>query len=264
LGLVEAMQAPSWEVGSLAQSAVLRETHVRNLSYPHMEEDTVRALMADPLIDAACRDAMGCGATDLQAVFDASMKLYEEGWQHRLAALAEYMNVVEAERQRVLALREKGEPVPEEVDPEVKAKADALFDKAWGNPGDTAIHDIATVPAKAGIAPEIVVTVRDLASTDLVSADPYDGVMAFLRGGNPFRLKPLLRASDGSTVPIHSTLLLPSIREIAETHLKGSPGWDAYAKRRGASFWKIVPSNCSPPSSLWRPFTRGTNTGSPR
>jgi hypothetical protein len=233
LGVIGAMQAPSWNLGSLARSAVLREIYVRNMAYPHMEEDTVRALMADPVIDAACRAVMGCGASDLQAVFDAEMDLHGEAWQDRFEAVAKWRNVLEGERQRFLALDEKGEPVPDEIEPEVKAEADELFVKAWGNPGDTAIHDMATVAAKAGVPPEMVVTVRDLASVDLAPGDPFDGVMEFLRGRNPFRLKPLLRASDGSTVAIHSGLLLSSIREITETQLKGSAGWEAYAKRRG-------------------------------
>lgn len=233
LGVIGAFQAPSWDVGSLVRRAVTREVFLRNMSYPHMERDTVRALMADPAIDSATRAAMGCSASDLLAVFDASMSLYEEAWQDRFSAVAAFTNLVERERQRLLALHERGEPVPDEVDPDVRAKADALFEKAWGNPGDTAIHDVATVAARAGVTPEIVATVRDLASTDLVPEDPVEGVTAFLRGENPFRLKPLLRASDGSTVPIHSGLLLPSVRHITESHLKGAPGWEAYAKHRG-------------------------------
>ncbi|WP_433761564.1 hypothetical protein [Nocardia sp. CA-135398] len=203
----------------LSFGSVLREVFVRNPAYPHMVGDSLTALFDEPVVESHCQRVLGATASQIRAVHAAISDIYRPVWTnrvHSLTALAQA--VVEA--------------------------ADVDLDQALDI--DTHLHtlpedriaypltSVATVAAQSGLAIETVQTVLDLFTTPLPTDPPAQVALEFFRGGSPLRMRPLLRAADGSYALAHDALLIHAIRERVEAELKSdTAAWNAYQKHRG-------------------------------
>lgn len=223
------------DAASLVQAAVLREVFVRNLSYPHMVDDTLDGLFDDPSIDAACRSALGVTVGEIRAVFAAIVEAQIEARSERFASANELFGLVSGELERQTSGGEAdadGWRV-DEVDPEVRTRARALFTEAFSDPSAVSILVPDDLAGRAGIDRAVVEQVVDLFVTDMETTDPAAIVEGFFEGRSPFRTNPILRADDGSATVVDPVLLTPSVRERVEAGLKGTSGWSGYVKRRG-------------------------------
>lgn len=202
---------------------VLREVSLRNAVYPHMMTDTLHGLFDEPTVQAHCQTVLGCSVSDILAAFDAFDVLHTAAWQARFTPFTDYLN-----RGRMLYRSPETLPAAE------KERGRELVMGLWADPGDCSVFTTAQVAAEAGVAEATVDLVRDLFSTDMTVADPADVALDFLGGVSSLRTRPLLRDPAGSSVLVHSALVLPAVRERVEEALKASaPAWVAYSKHRG-------------------------------
>ncbi len=216
------------KIASAQLGAVLREMFVHNLSYEHMLVDTLRDLFDDPSVAQACRSALGFTVAEIRAVFTALITLHEQAWQRRFDALSELGALAQSESAGGVAM-----PGAYEISPDTRERGVALWTQAWSDPADASTFSSDAVAAEAGVDPRVTDRILGLFSYSLEARDPADATRQFFEGRSPFRTTPILREPGGSSVVVHGGLLVPAIRAQVEQTLKGSAGWDRYAKHRG-------------------------------
>ena len=84
--LFEAVSDPQPSSG-LSFQTVLRETSLRNTSYPHMLRDTLDELFSAPVVIADCQTAIGASPQEIIRVVDALSGVRERRWNERFAKL---------------------------------------------------------------------------------------------------------------------------------------------------------------------------------
>jgi hypothetical protein len=220
--------ATAGATSGLEVGALLRELHVRNLSYPHMVSDTLVGLFGDPDIEAECRTSFGCTVAEIVAVFDAMESGYINDWQRRLELIGDLAKLAQDEMTRAAA-----EGCDYEISPHSRTKGIALWDEAWQNIGDASIIDLEVVAEASSLEVDVVARVVDLFSTPMTSRTAKEAAQEFFEGRSPFRSAPLLRDPAGDTVVVQHSLLMPAIRERVEAELKSTGHWDRYARHRG-------------------------------
>ena len=221
--MVDADESTSMQLGAL-----LRELNVRNLSFPHMLEDTLTDLFDEPSVEEDCRAAMGCTVREIRAVFTALQSLHAERWRQRFKAIHEFENLMR--REKAKADNAPADYVPS---PEALAESKALWDAAWSNPADTSIFAVGVIADAASVDQEQVRSALDVFAVDMAERDATEAAQDFFAGGAPFRTRPLLRDPGGRSVVVHDGLLLPAIRKRVEQKLNAAARWDRYAKHRG-------------------------------
>ncbi|WP_143876075.1 hypothetical protein [Nocardia fluminea] len=201
----------------LSFGSVLREVFVRNLAYPHMVDDSLTALFDEPLVEGHCQRVLGVTVSQIRAVHAAIRDIYRQVWTDRVEAWTALANeVAEAA----------------EVDQgfDIDAHMRALAEDRSAYPHTSAV----TVAAQSGLAIETAQTVLDLFTASLPTDPPAQVALEFFRGVSPLRMRPLLRAEDGSYALAHSALFIHAIREQIEAQLKtDNAAWNAYQKHRG-------------------------------
>ena len=140
--------AAAGSAGALQLGALIREIHVRNLSYTHMVEDTLTGLFSDPTIESDCRAVMGCTVTEIRGVFDAFASIYAIEWNRRFDILRELSAVASDEMTKAAVLEAVGESYT--ISPEAKTRGIALLEDAWTNTGDASSVDVGVVAKHRG------------------------------------------------------------------------------------------------------------------
>jgi hypothetical protein len=204
---------------------VLREASLRNVAYPHMVEDTLAALFDDVAVETECRRVAGVSGGGVRAVLKALEQLHEAAWQRRFDALEQIALMA-----RSVTAEERANGLADDK----RAQGPALLDAAFASPSSASTFKPAEVASEAGVDEATVASIVDLFALDMVQEDPAAAAVAFFRGDNPLRTRPLLRSPDGSFVVVHGGLLLPAVRERLEQVLQSdSRAWDVYQKHRG-------------------------------
>jgi hypothetical protein len=220
----------------LGLGAVLRELFVRNLTYPHILEASLRELFDDPELEKECGVVLGCSVGEIVAVMRAIANLHERNWAKRMEAFGGFVQLAHESYlkwRRSVREAENANCKIEEPSEEIRREARALFDAAWDNPADAATVEIDAVAEETGLPEHLVKVVVDHFALDLLERDPVDAATDFISGRSPLRTRPFLRDPDGSLFPAHGGLLLPAVRERVEELLKPTKAWNHYAKRRG-------------------------------
>ncbi|MEV6059879.1 hypothetical protein AB0L62_07725 [Nocardia asteroides] len=200
----------------LSFGSVLREVFVRNLAYPHMVDDSLTALFDEPVVEGHCQRVLGVTVSQIRAVHAAIRDIYHQVWTNRVEAWTALANEVEAA------------DVDQSVD--IDAHLHTLAEDRSAYPHTSAV----TVAAQSGLAIETVQTVLDLFTASVPTDPPAQVALEFFRGGSPLRMRPLLRAVDGSYALAHGALFIHAVRERVEAELKSDiAAWNAYQKHRG-------------------------------
>lgn len=227
------------DAAALVQGALLREVFVRNLSYPHMVDDTLAGLFDDRVTEAACRSAIGVSVTEIRSVFNAAIEAQSAAFADRTAKMLEVMQLVSAERAKQTQQGSSsqdhpdGDPLGDESEADPRARVRTLLEESVGPRSYASVLRYDDLATRAGVSRQVVVDVVDLFATDMRVREPAEAVEDLFEGRSPFRTRPLLRADDRTTVIVDPVLLTPAIRERVEAGLKGTAGWDRYIKHRG-------------------------------
>lgn len=227
--------------GALSLGSVLREVFVRNLSYPHMVDDTLAGLFDEPTVAAACSEVLGWNVLQARVIFGAVQDLHQGDWQRRMASFAQFATLAMQEMRRA---EQAGAWPPTgdaptvgadyEVGEEVRARAVAFFDEAWADPGDAGLFDLEAISDACSVDVDTVMSVLSAFALPLEERDVGDAALEFFAGRSPFRTTPILDDGAGSRCVVHHGLLGPAIKERVEGLLKGSPKeWNIYASHRG-------------------------------
>ncbi|MEV5962741.1 hypothetical protein AB0L70_13320 [Kribbella sp. NPDC051952] len=216
--LFEALQDENPTSG-LSFQTVIRETSLRNTSYPHMLRQTLDAIFSHDDVIADCVAATGSTPTEIFRVLDAAYSVRERRWNERLLGLervhAIYLRWQEGDRSEL-----------------TEAEAIEALGAVWANPANAAILDIPEVAAETGLPPDKIESILDLFTSSLEHDSAVDLVERFFRGDNPLRLRPILRHPSGRRLVVHESLLLPAFRERIEEALKIAGRTDRYLRRR--------------------------------
>ncbi|WP_327096076.1 hypothetical protein OIE68_40055 [Nocardia vinacea] len=201
----------------LSFGSVLREVFVRNLAYPHMVDDSLTALFDEPVVESHCQRVLGVTASQIRAVHAAIGDIYRQVWTDRVHTWTALANEVA-----------EAADVDQALD--IDSHLHTLAEDRSAYPLTSAV----TVAAQSGLAIETVQTVLDLFTVSLPTDPPAHVALEFFRGGSPLRMRPLLRAEDGSYALAHDALFIHAIRERVEAELKSdNAAWNAYQKHRG-------------------------------
>ncbi|MBO3102570.1 hypothetical protein [Cellulomonas fengjieae] len=193
-----------------------REMLLRNIEYPHILTDHLRAQLGQESVRKITTDALGFDADDALAVVDAFEHRFTAIWAVRSAgAEAEAAAFRAGSHPHFLATRERlGSRVEVAV---------ALFSAAYVQDrlGQRLALTEADLTDLADIPQERVAAVLAAFSQPFLGAahDPATSIRAFLRGENQWRLRPILDAGDGRYLCVDTGLMLSVVREVIELGL---------------------------------------------
>jgi hypothetical protein len=211
--------------------AALKEVHLRMPTYPHMMEDSLTELFADPDLESECRKSLGFTGLEAIDVLKAIVELYATNWNNRLQSLSEANGLVQTAFDEYVA--------GGEIDPEIREYARSLWQETWSDYADGTVTKTADLAAHCALPETVVEAVVDAFALDM-PGDPAETVMmAFANGQSAIRLRPLIRGPSGEFAFVHNALLIPSLRENIEAQLKPTAAWATYDKRR-ASFLEFA------------------------
>jgi len=197
-----------------------QEAYVRNTSYAHMARETLEALLSDPAVGAAVKQAVGATPQEMMAVIDAVEAVRPSNWNDRVESFAQ------TQTELGLAALDKL-PTSDQMQ-EWHDAWSALF----GNPSEVGVLDVGELSDASGVEQGKVGTILDMLATDVSSQTAVEASLSLVSGTNPFRKKPILRHSDGRLVAIHGSLLVHAIRPGLEDRIKDGPAWHAYDDAR--------------------------------
>jgi hypothetical protein len=217
--LFEAVRDPQPSSG-LSFQTVLRETSLRNTSYPHMLRDTLDELFSAPDVIADCQTAIGATPQEIIRVVDALSGVRGRRWQERFAGHRKVEELARNWRGRGVSGAASEE--------EIQALA-----AVWATPSAAAVLDVHELATETGLSAQKVESILDLFTADLENEDATVLVERFFGGENPFRLRPLLRHPSGRRVVVHEGLLIHAVRERVEEALKVAHLADRYFQKRG-------------------------------
>lgn len=224
-GAMVALFTTMAEPDALAQiglGAVLREIHVRNLAYPHMVEDTLKALFDGPIVSQHLHRLLGFDCADARSVFAALQELHETAWAQRFEALDGVLKLWKETTTGAVTFTDQR-----------REHGRALWDSVWQRPGDCSTPSDQEVATAAQRTSDVVRRVRDAFSTYMTPATPEDAALTFLEGASTFRTRPLVADPGGDTATVHGGLLTPAIRERLEEALKtDNAAWATYDSHR--------------------------------
>lgn len=220
MALFEAVAEPE-EDAFLAFSVRVREVGMRNLSYPHMVEETLSALFEDPSLEVACRRVMGCTVPEIRAVFKAMTELQAECWDRNQSVMLEIGE---------MAAEHQSTPLPTDV----VARGRELLRGLVRQPSECSLLSTQELASRTGLPVNVVAGVVELFATPMLETDPLGAALAFLRGDSRFRLRPILLDGSGNFAAPHNALLTPAIQGRVEEALVGDKqAWEAYREKRG-------------------------------
>lgn len=200
------------------------ELWIRNSSYPDMAMATARKLFGAPNIEDSVRAAMGFSASEAVQVLETCHAIQEQKWKSRLE------RSVDAFREII----ESGEPVNaiDPQDPRLSEIRERWLD-AWQGEASVVSVQPGEIAEKTGLSTNIVAAVAEEFRLNPGTKRPIDSVRRFVAGDNPFRSNPLIVASDGSMMLLHSSFNVSAVRENIEQKLKSQPIWEDYQTHRG-------------------------------
>lgn len=211
---------------------VLREASLRNVAYPHMVQDTLSALFGAAAVEQECRRVAGVSGEDVRAVLMALQDLHEAAWQRRFDALRQVGQMAQS-----MTVEERASGLSEEQ----RAQGQALLSSVWASPSLNSTFAAGEIADRAGVDEAIVAPVVDLFALDMVEEDPAAAALAFFRGDNRLRTRPILRSPEGSFVVVHGGLLMPAVRERLEEVLRSDQkAWDVY-QTHAVNTWRRLP-----------------------
>lgn len=193
-----------------------REVLLRNIEYPHILTEHLRQQLGQDSVRRLTLDALGFEVDDVLAVVDAFQDRFTSVMDARVTeAKAEVQALLTGNDPRLVASRaELGSRLEEVVQAFVVAYV-----------GDRLGQRIAATDAElaeiAGVPKERVSAVLAVFSQPFKGAgyEPTEAIRAFLRGENPWRLKPVLVTGDGRYLCLDVGLMLSAVREVIETGL---------------------------------------------
>jgi hypothetical protein len=215
------------DLGSLQMSAILREVHVRNISYPHMLEDTLDLLFDDAEIETLCLEVLGYTVREARSVLTSIERNTESNYRAWGQKFEELHQLFVAE-----TTREARDPSGYAISEDVRAAGNELLDSIWLDPANRSVFTTEQIADSSGLPGERVQRILEGFSFLITGRSATDGVQSFLAGSTPFRSLPILRDPSGSMVVVHESLLAPSIRERVELLLKRSSRWNDYQVHR--------------------------------
>lgn len=190
-----------------------REVLLRNIEYPHIRTEHLRAQLGQDDVRRLTLDALGFDVDDALAVVDAFQDRFASVVDRRIAeARAEVGGLMTADDPRLVAIRGKLGARLEQV---VQSYCAAYV-------GDRLGQRIAATQAElaelAGVSEQRAAAVLDAFSQPFRGAphEPAEAIRAFLRGDNPWRLKPVLTTGDGRYLCLDVGLMLSAVREVVE------------------------------------------------
>lgn len=201
----------------------LREVAVRNATYPHMLDDTLKALFGVPAVEAACRSVLGCTVDQVQQLFAGMRQLVLNGWNDRFDVLEELGRLAERADSEVTGLS-----------PQDMEQAQALLMRSSTRPGANATHSPNEIATASGLDVDVVRVVLDLFALPMTARPAAEVAQEFFDGKSPLRTRPLIATPDGQYALVHQALLTPAIRERVEEVLRAdNEAWAVYSKHRG-------------------------------
>lgn len=221
LGLVNVDPAdPLAEIKATLQAS---EITMRGSSYSELLQETAVSLFGEGPIDASLRASLGFGISEAQQVLSALNEMQTENMNRRREHGFRF--AAETQRKHELGIASK------------KDLADAAIglNRAL-QPNDVAASVSSREIAKSThLSEDVVVSVLDAFSWKSdPELDANGEVAAFLSGGNPFRMLPVVRTSSTRAMLVHPALTQGAIRERLELALHSSAGWEQYQEHRGA------------------------------
>jgi hypothetical protein len=205
--------------------AALKEVHLRMPTYPHMLEESLRELFADADLDHECRSVLGFTGIEAIAVLMAVNDLHAANWAARAQTISESTDMVNA----AFELRAAGG----EIDLEIRERARSLWRESWSDYADGTVTTPAELALFCGMPQAVVESIVDAFALDMPGESATVAIAKFANGESGVRLRPLIRDPSGQFAFVSSALLLPSLRETIEGHLKATTAWPIYEKRRG-------------------------------
>lgn len=208
-----------------------REVLLRNIEYPHILTEHVRQQLGQDVVRRMTVDALGFDVDDALAVVDA--------FEARFAAVVDRR--VEEARAEAAALLTGDHPRLVTARAALGTRAVQAV-QAYGAAyvGDRLGQRIAATAAEladlADIPEERVAAVLAAFSQPFRGAahDPAEAVRKFLRGDNPWRLKPVLATGGGRYLCLDVGLMLSAVREVMEA---GLPPGDRPAYAKATARW---------------------------
>ncbi|WP_448060588.1 hypothetical protein [Cellulomonas hominis] len=190
-----------------------REMLLRNIEYPHILSDHLRAQLGQESVRKTTTDALGFDVDDALAVIDAFEHRFTAIWAVRCAGAEAQAGAFRVGRHpKFLAARARlGDRVEDAM---------ALFSAAYVQDrlGQRLAVTEAELAELAGIPRERVAAVLAAFSQPFLGAvhNPGTSIRAFLRGENQWRLRPILDAGDRRYLCVDTGLMLSAVREVIE------------------------------------------------
>lgn len=204
--------------------AALKEVHLRMPTYPHMMEESLRELFTDADLDVECRKAIGFTGLEAIDVLLAIEKLNAENWRERFQAIREADGAVRAAFECHIS--------GGAIDPVMREHARSLWKEAWSDYSDGTVTTSTALALQCGLSETTVKAVVDAFALEMPGEPADEAIAAFANGRSAVRLRPLIKDRSGEFAFVSGALLLPSLRENIETHLKATSAWPTYDKRR--------------------------------
>ena len=204
--------------------AALKEVHLRMPTYPHMMEESLSELFADPDLERECRKSLGFTGLEAIEVLKAIIELYATSWNERFQSLSEANELAQAAFDGYVA--------GGEIDPEIREHARSLWKETWSDYADGTVTTSTDLATHCALPEATVEAVVNAFALDMPGEPAATVMRAFAHGQSAIRLRPLIRDPSGEFAFVHNALLIPSLRENIETRLKGTSAWATYDKRR--------------------------------
>lgn len=221
LGLVNA--DPSDPLAEIKATLQASETTMRGSSYSELLQETALSLFGESQVDASLRASLGFGVSEAQQVLSALNETQTANMNRRQEHGFRF--AAETQRKHELGI----------------ASEKDLTDAAIGLDRALQPNDVAAsvssqeLASSTHLSEDVVVSVLDAFSWKSDPAlDTNREVEAFLSGGNPFRMAPVVRTSSARAMLVHPALTQGAIRERLELALHSSAGWEHYQEHRGA------------------------------
>lgn len=221
-------------LGMLATMMRGAEMWVRNSSYPEMVEETLLQLLGRPEVRQVLRDDLGFDAGQAVRVMTACHDLQVARFNSR---------------RQILPLGASQDP-DDEISTEDLLNAFQALEQSLSPSVEAVSTTLDEICSALQEDPTTVKSVLDYFSFDPSGLTAEGIVIDFISGKNPLRQRPVIRASSGAAMLVHSAHVLTAVRERLEEHLKKTRSWERYQKHRGdvlekrtgAALMRVLPS----------------------
>ncbi|MCU1523707.1 MAG: preprotein translocase subunit SecA [Microbacteriaceae bacterium] len=199
------------------------EITMRGSSYSELLQETADSLFSESNVDSSLRASLGFGVAEAQRVLAALNDRQIANMNRRQEHAFRF--AAQIKRKDDLGVASKEE----------LAEAALRLNRAL-QPNDAAASVSAFEIAESiKLSEDVVVAVLDAFSwKPETEQSANEDVKAFLSGGNPFRMSPVVRTPTSRAMLVHPALTQGAIRERLELALHSSDGWEKYQEHRGS------------------------------